>query len=272
MKPLPKFRKGMRWSQVNTLHLQNLVDEVKKFQNITAGYGLQVISASDGIVLALDTSVIPDKPKGQMSNVVLIEEPVEESKVLKVQEVKFRTAFPNGDESPYEWAPTNIIEAVPDFGYTALDYKSFFWDTTEEPEPTSDTTFLRVQRNYKQRNVLWYPSGGDFRFAIVRDVDDSSLTEFSVLAQAVRWSGAVWHVVGEATEIATYPGVWKEYYRPFLYQGKGDNISATTTHILRVFSADGEVWLEQSMHWAARVSPGNVSISDCTPVERITDV
>ena len=278
MSQLPTFRKLMRWSQVNLLHMQNLVAEVKKLQNITAGYGLQIISASDGIVLALDPSVIPSKSKGEFSNVVLIEEPTEDSTILKVQEVNFRASLTEG-ESPYEWAPTDVIEAVPDFGFEIQDYKGFFWGITEEqPEPTSNTTFLKLQRNYKQRNILWYPSGGDFRFAVVRSVDDgpvgedgepTELTEFSVMAQSVRFSGGNWGFVGEATEIATYPGVQKEYYRPFVFQGA--EVTLPNTSILRVFSADGEIWLEQTMRWASRISPGNVSLSDCTPVERITD-
>lgn len=269
-KALPKFTKGMRWSRVNVTHLQNLVDEVRRLQNIVAGPGLRITSRPDGILLALDS--VPDKPKGEFANVVLIEEPNEESTSLKVQEVKFRTS-PTEDESPYEWAPTDIIEAAPDFGYELSDYAGFFWNTEEDPEPTSDTTFLRLQRNYKQRNILWYPSGGDFRFAVVRDVDngideENPLTDYSVLVQSVRWNGEKWITVGEVVEIATYPGIPREFYRPFVFQG---DVEIGVPPALRIFSADGEIWLEQTMRWSTRKSPGNISLSDCTPVERITD-
>lgn len=252
-------------------HLQNLVDEVSKLQNIVAGHGLRVTSRPDGVLIALDS--VPDRPKGGFATVVLIEEPDEGSTSLKVQEVKFRTS-PTEDESPYEWAPTDVIEAVPDFGHELQDYAGFFWNLEEEPEPTSDATFLRLQRNYKQRNILWYPSGGDFRFAIVRDVDngideDNPLTDYSVLAQGAKWNGTNWITVGEVTEIATYPGIPREYYRPFVFQG--DVSLGTIPPVLRIFSADGEIWLEQTMRWATRISPGNVSLSDCTPMERITD-
>lgn len=268
MKKLPRFTKNMPWGRVSLLQMQNLVDEVSKLRNMVAGPGLQMSNTSDGIMFSLDTSVIPDAKKGEFSTVVLIEEPNEESTSLKVMEVKFRVS-PAEDESPYVFAPTGVIEAVPDFGSEILDYKSFFWNITEDPDPTSDTTFLRLQRNYKQRNVLWFPSGGDTRFAVVRSVDDESLTDFSVMAQAVRWDGTEWEFKGEATEIATYPGVHKRYYEPLIFQG--NEVSLPNTNILRIFSADGEIWLEQTMRWAIRKSPGNVATSDCTPVERITD-
>lgn len=275
MKILPKFRKNMRWSQVNLVHLQNLVDEVKKLQNIKAGHGLRVTSRPDGILFSLDSSVSTGQKSG-LSTVVLIEEPTDDSTSLKVREVKLRTSFPNeGPElSPYEWAPTDVIDAVPDFGYEIPDYAGFLWDLEEDPEPTSDTVFLRLQRNYKQRNILWYPSGGDFRFAVVRSVDEGvdpehPLTDYSVLAEAVRWTGTEWTFVGEATEIATYPGVHRKFYEPFVFQGV--SVSFPNTPILRIFSADGEIWLEQTIRWSTRKSPGNISLSDCTPHERVTD-
>ena len=262
-KPLPKFWRRMAWSKVDPALLNNLVEEVERLRNLTAGYGIQLASTEGGVVVSLDPSVFP-KPRGEISHVVLVEEPVEESTALVVRVVKFREA-PKVDESPYEWAAMEPIEAVPEFGREAVDYKDFLWSS--EDEPTTSTSFLKLQHRYKGRRVVWFPSkGAVFTFAVVRSVGEG--TELFVHAQAVRWTGSSWRFVGDAVEVATYPGVASKYYEPFVWLG--EEVSLPDTPLLRVFSADGEVWIEQSIRWATRMSSGNINLSDCTPVEQIT--
>lgn len=272
MKPLPKFSRKQRWNQVDPNHLNNLVEEVEKLRNLTVGYGLNLEITDAGVSISFDPSVIPatDNP---VKYVVLMEEPVEGAAFLLVREVKFRETHPPGVPL-YDWA-SEIITAVPEFGFEPMDFKPFTWDAPEEKSvddsPDLGTSFMKMQLDRRTgRQVVWFPGGkaSEFKFAVVRDIETD--TDFSVTVEAVRWDGTEWRILtGSASEIATYPGVHKKYYKPFIWRGSAVHI--LNTPLLRVFTVDNEMWLEQSVRWATRQSSGSLNFSDCTPVEVVTD-
>ncbi len=115
---------------------------------------------------------------------------------------------------------------------------------------------------------------GQFAFAVVREIPENA-NSYLVKAQEVQLNAGDALLVGAAQDIQTYPGIPARYYAPLVWKGsvtifEGGKVFNPAVPLLRVFIANGEFYLEQSVRWPLRKSSGGINLSDCTPVEVVT--
>lgn len=270
---LPEFKKGDHLKNWSPAQLQNLVNAVRKLQNIAVGPGLKLISTASGYRIVLTSEIHKAQPRD--ATVVLTRLPATDDTMLTVRKIRYATMPPKEsatecetveDGCTYDWDGTDF-NAYPDFGLRTRDFEPYYWDPVEIPK--LQTAFLKAVF----REGYWLveaPTGAE-RMCIVRAIPDVDGLFVTVQEVEMDRTGDVWNgeyaIVGEAANVTVWPGTIAADYNLKAWVWRGDwKREATVFPLIRI----GGVWyIKQRPKWELVPDDPLMRISDCSlSVER----
>ena len=291
----PNFTPGMDERGMSATEMQTMSDAAKRADGFDVGSGALIRRGPSGNVISIDSVRAP----GTLSTtrfvaVVVAPEPLDNhvwvrDVVYAIEEPESVDLDTNPDdeivnlvkgEYTYRWGSPSRIKARPGYGFVPMDFAGGVFADVDDDEneipPTAQTPIYWLQLRGQGPPLLWPMGEADsYEFAILREIPDhdgedgSGLDKYLVIVEGVNRGPEGWKLTGDLVEIATYPGVPARYYEPFLWEA--EELSPPDTPFLRVFTVDGDAYLEQTARWAFIKVDETVRLSDCPVVARITE-